>query len=57
METKYILVHPVTRERLPYPNVFSSATAATMFALIHDIKADVETVRDKNQPELALTWN
>ena len=55
-ETRYILVDPVTKDRLPYPNEFRSATAASLFALLHDIRAEIATVvsYDPNQRELNL---
>jgi hypothetical protein len=37
----YILIHRITREPLAIPHTFASATAAALFALIHDYHAEV----------------
>ncbi len=40
-KTTYILIHRITRQPLAIPQTFKSATAAALFALLHDYHADV----------------
>ncbi len=40
-KTTYILVHRITRKELAIGQTFNNMIAAALFALVHDLHADV----------------